>query len=382
MNMDSVKIIFAGGGTGGHLYPAIAIADKIKELLANKVEAEILFIGTKRGLEYRIKDKLNYPLETLSIRGIARSFTLKNLLVPFAIISSLWKMNSIMNRFKPDLVVGTGGYVCWPVVSTAYRKKIPAVLQEQNSYPGLSVRKLASKVQKIYLGFERAKDWFKTDAEIIVTGNPIRSDISKGDSVKTLQRQNLSLEKKTILILGGSQGARAINDSVLRSLKNENIKDGYQILWQTGKRGYTDVTNQLGNKANCSLFPFAHDMHNIYATADLVIARAGALTLAELIACKLPSILIPYPFAAGEHQKKNAQFLVDSKMAIMVEEKDLDQTDIIKKAVSTLSSDEHNSIKKNLENYIAGKKPAVDLIAEDIIEIINKNKLAEKKIAS
>ena len=144
--MNTVKIIIAGGGTGGHLYPAIAIADKIKELLKNKVKTEILFIGTKRGLEFRIKDKLNYPLETLSIRGIARSLTLKNLLVPFAIVGSLIKMNSIMNRFKPDMVIGTGGYVCWPVVSTAIRKNIPAVLQEQNSYPGLSIRKLAAKV--------------------------------------------------------------------------------------------------------------------------------------------------------------------------------------------------------------------------------------------
>ena len=380
--MNTVKIIFAGGGTGGHLYPAIAIADKIKELFENKVKIEILFIGTKRGLEYRIKDKLNYPLETLCIRGIARSLTLKNLLVPFAIISSLLKMNSIMNRFKPDLVIGTGGYVCWPVVSTAFRKNIPAVLQEQNSYPGLSIRRLAPKVQKIYLGFEGAKDWFKTDAEIIVTGNPIRSDIAKGDRAETLKRQNLSLEKKTILILGGSQGARAINNAVLKSLEKENIKDGCQILWQTGKRGYTDVTNQLGNRANCSLFPFAHDMHNIYAAADLVIARAGALTLAELIACKLPSILIPYPYAAGDHQKKNAQFLLDKNMAVMIEETDLGQIDILKKAVSIIESDEHDRIKKNIENYSAGKKPAVDLIAEDIIEIINKNKLAEKKIAS
>ncbi len=382
MSMNTVKIIIAGGGTGGHLYPAIAIADKIKELLRNKVKIEILFIGTKRGLEYRIKDKINYPLETLSIRGIVRSLTLKNLLVPFAVISSLLKMNSIMNRFKPDMVIGTGGYVCWPVVSTAIRKNIPAVLQEQNSYPGLSIRKLAAKVQKIYLGFEGAKNWFKTDAEIIVTGNPIRSDIAKGNRAETLKQQNLSLDKKTILILGGSQGARAINNAVLKSLENENLKNSCQVLWQTGKRGYTDVTNQLGNKANCSLFPFAHDMQNIYAAADLVIARAGALTLAELIACKLPSILIPYPYAAGDHQKKNAQFLLDKNMAVMIEETDLGQIDILKKAVSIIESDEHDRIKKNIENYSAGEKPAVDLIAEDIIEIINKNKLAEKKIAS
>ncbi|MFQ5452947.1 MAG: glycosyltransferase, partial [Candidatus Zixiibacteriota bacterium] len=293
--IPTVKIIFAGGGTGGHLFPAMAIADRVCELLKDRMKVEILFVGTKRGLEYRMKDSLGYPLFTINMRGITRSMTLKNLLVPFITVAALIKSSFLLNRFKPDMVIGTGGYVCWPVLKVAVWKKITTLLQEQNSFPGITIRQLARQVKKIYLGFNKAKEYLKTNAEIIVTGNPVRKSLTTEDREKALRIFNLNPDKKTILILGGSQGARAINNAVIKSFEKNSLNKDIQILWQTGKRDYKEVTAKTGTKVpNVALFPFSQQMEMVYAAADMVIARAGALTLAEITTCGLPSILIPY----------------------------------------------------------------------------------------
>ncbi len=372
MNVNNARIIIAGGGTGGHLFPAIAIADRVKELLQDQVE--IVFVGTKRGLEYRIKEKLGYPLLTINIRGIARSLSLTNLMVPFLIIGSLIKVSQILKSVKPDVVIGTGGYVCWPVLAMASYKKITTVLQEQNSFPGLTTRKLSAKASRIYLGFEKAKEYLNTNAKIIVTGNPVRKNINEGNREEALKKYNLSPSKKTILVLGGSQGAMAINRAVLKSLDNLERNDNYQILWQTGKRDYTEVNAKAGNKAFCSLFPFATNMQEIYAAADFVIARAGALTLAEIVECGLPSTLVPYPYAAGDHQKKNALNFVEKNIAQMIDETTLKNTDLIGGAISIMESDEYMKMKDAIKNMSHSNKAAVDIIAEDIIELIKSAK--------
>ncbi len=369
--MSPARIIFAGGGTGGHLFPAIAIADRVSELMKGKRPVEILFVGTRRGLEYRMKDKLGYPLHTINMRGIIRGITLINLLVPFVIATALMKSASLLGRFQPDVVIGTGGYVCWPVLKVAAWKKIPTLLQEQNSYPGVATRQLAGAAKKIYLGFEKAKEYLKTPAEIIATGNPVRASITSGRREVALETYGLSLDRETILILGGSQGARAINNAVLRSLEQEKLNQGVQLLWQTGSRDYKEVEIKAAKKvSNCALFPFAQQMEQVYAAADLVIARAGALSLAEITACGLPAILIPYPFAAGDHQKKNAENYVSRGMARMIEEKDLEHVDLIAEAVALLESREYAHMKTAIASETADQKPAVDIIAEDIIEQI------------
>lgn len=367
--MTTARIIIAGGGTGGHLFPAIAIADRVSELLKDKMAIEITLVGTKRGLEYRMKDELGHPLKTINMRGIVRGFTLFNLLVPFVVLIALMQSARLISRLRPDIVIGTGGYVCWPVLKMAGWKGIRTLLQEQNSYPGVATRQLAAGAAKIYLGFEKAKEFLKTRAEIIVTGNPVRKSIAAGDRARALETFGLSPQRKTILILGGSQGARSINNAILASLDRNKLNQGYQLLWQTGRRDHKEVEEKAAEKvSNCALFPFARQMDLVYAAADLVIARAGALSLAEITACRLPAILIPYPHAAGDHQKKNAEDYVARGMAKMIEEKDLAGVDLTAQAIGLMESDQYEQMRKAIAEETADRKPAVDVIAGDIIE--------------
>ncbi len=377
--MKNIRLIFAGGGTGGHLYPALAIADRVKELLEKRTNVEIIFIGTKRGIEYRLKDSLGYPLHIINMRGIVRSFTLTNFLVPFIVLGALIKSWSLLKSFKPQIVIGTGGYVSWAILKTASWKDIRTLLQEQNSFPGVTTRQLAPKAKKIYLGFEKAKEYLHTNAEILTTGNPVRSEIKLISKEDACQALHLDINKKTILILGGSQGARAINNAIIKSLQQCDINENYQLLWQTGKRDYKDVAMQIGNKvSSSSLFPFAENMAQLYSAADIVIARAGALTLAEIINCKLPSILIPFPFAAGDHQKKNALDYVNRNMALMITEDSLDEIDILAKAVSVCESDEFELMKTSIHKETENKKTAVDLIAMDIVSQLEEMNLLQE----
>lgn len=375
MPQETVRIIFAGGGTGGHLFPAIAIADRLTELLQEKMKVEIIFVGTKRGLEYRMGDSLRYPLHLVNVRGFVRSFTFKNLLAPFLLVGAIAKSLSLLRRFSPDVVVGTGGYVSWPIVRAAAFKKVAAILQEQNSFPGITTRRLAPYAKRVYLGFAKAQDHLRTGGTVLVTGNPVRASILNGNRSEAMKVFNLNPDKTTILVLGGSQGARAINQAVLHGLERSRLPDDYQLLWQTGKRDYKEVAAFAGSKAsNCALFPFAERMDLVYAAADIAIARAGALTLAELTACGLPTILIPYPHAAGDHQRKNASDLVDRGMAQMIEQKDLGQIDLLAKASSLHRSNRFQEMKQAIAVEIRDRKPAVDVIAEDIINLIHEVK--------
>ncbi len=370
--LRTARIIFAGGGTGGHLYPAIAIADRMTALLGERMSVEILFVGTKRGLEYRIKDSMRYPLHLINVRGIARRLSLQNLLVPFNVIGSLWKARALLRQFSPHLVVGTGGYVSWPVMRAASGRGIPTALQEQNSFPGITTRQLAPRANRIYLGFSKAQEYFRTSGRVLVTGNPVRPNIAGGNRRDALNLFKLDPDKKTILILGGSQGARAINQAVLHGLRHGLLPEGCQLLWQTGKRDYTEVTAQAGDKASGhSLFPFENRMDLVYAAADLAIARAGAITLAELEACAVPSVLIPYPFAAGDHQRKNAEETVRQGFAMLVDESDPAIPEILRLAASELSSGRAEQKRQAIVTATKGKRPAVDVIAEDLIELLN-----------
>ncbi len=365
----TARIVFAGGGTGGHLFPALAIADRIREKLEGK--AEIVFVGTKRGIEYRMRDKLGYPLELINIRGLARQLTLRNLLVPFLVIGSLWKAASILKKHRPDIVVGTGGYVSWPVLRAAARRKIPTVLQEQNSYPGVATRQLAGRAQRVYLGFEEGGQYLSENASTLVTGNPVRNSVSQGDRSEALTQFNLDPAKKIILVLGGSQGARSINNAIIRDLESNALDDRYQLLWQTGRGDYKEVVEKLGAKADShSLFPFAHQMDLVYAVADLAVARAGAITLAELSACRVPAIVIPYPFAAGDHQRKNARAYVDRGYAETIDPDNLENESLLSRAVSLFENGGTDRMIQNLEQDQAGKKPALEVIVDDILKLV------------
>ncbi len=367
----TARLIFAGGGTGGHLYPAIAIADRVSELLKDRMKVEIIFVGTTRGLEYRIRETLGYPLHLINVRGIVRSLDFRNLLVPFVLIGALLKARRLINSFSPHVVVGTGGYVSWPILRVAASHKITTVLQEQNSFPGITTRKLAARATRVYLGFAKASEYLHTEARIMVTGNPVRRTISEGGRAEALKTFKLDPDKKTILVLGGSQGARAVNNAVLKGLLAGSLPEGFQLLWQTGKRDYTDVIAHAGDKVQGhTLFPFENRMALVYAAADLAIARAGAITLAELEACAVPSLLIPYPFAAGDHQRKNAEEVTRQNLAVTVDENDLASHDLLHDAVKELTGGHAEAMRGNLKSLRANKKPAVDTIAEDIIRLI------------
>ncbi|HOP07550.1 MAG TPA: undecaprenyldiphospho-muramoylpentapeptide beta-N-acetylglucosaminyltransferase [candidate division Zixibacteria bacterium] len=371
----TARLLFAGGGTGGHLYPAIAIADRVRDLLADEGGADIHFVGTKRGLEYRLRDTLGYPLHLVNMRGIVRSMSLKNLLLPFVVTGALIKATGLLKQLKPDIVVGTGGYVAWPVLNRAAARGIPTVLQEQNSFPGVVTRRAADKARCIYLGFAGATTHLPEEARIRVTGNPVRTSIGTGQRKDAIKAFDLDPEKKTILILGGSQGARAVNRAVLRDLNEKALDKKFQILWQTGKGDYKEVAATAGDKVSRrALFPFAENMPTVYAAADLAIARAGALTLAELMTCNIPALLIPYPHAAGDHQRKNAVELSDHGMAEVIDEARLDEVNLLTEATTLIQSRRYEAMREALQAYNKDRKPAVDVIAEDIVRIINERK--------
>lgn len=372
LSSPEFRFIFAGGGTGGHLYPALAIANRITELLSGRAKVGVHFVGTTRGLEYRVKEQLGYPLHIIPVRGLVRSLTLKNLLVPFTYLRALSKATRLIEQVMPHVVVGTGGYVSLPVLRSAQRLAVCTVIQEQNSLPGIATRRAAHKAKRIYLGFAEATALLPSNGAIKVTGNPVRREINTGDRGEALKAFGLADRKKTILVLGGSQGARAINEAVLSSLKRLGSSSPFQLLWQTGKRDYTDVVAAAGETAQGhTLFPFENRMPLVYAAADVVIARAGALTLAELEACALPSILIPYPFAAGDHQMSNARAMQARGCAVVVPESHLKNMNVLNESIALLGSGKAEGMRSQLKKAIAGRRPAVDVIAEDIIGLLH-----------
>ena len=371
--LKSLSLVFAGGGTGGHFFPAVAIADRVCELAGAACEKKIVFVGTTRGIEYRLRETLAYPLQIINVRGLERAFTFKNLAVPLLALKSLWQSRKLLRKTAPDLVVGTGGYVSWPVLRTAAMMKIPVVLQEQNSYPGVASRQLARFATRVYLGYDEARAYLPNQIPVVLTGNPVRREIAVGNRQEALNHFKLNPSRRTILILGGSQGAHALNEAVLKSLESHFIPDSYQLLWQTGMNDYAEVTRRLGERAERhAIFLFEKRMDLVYAAADMVIGRAGAISLAEIESAALPALLIPYPQAAGDHQRKNAQAARERGFAEVIDPVHLAGTDLLGAAQTMCDDGRADAMKQKLRQYVAGRKPAVDVIAEDILRIVTK----------
>jgi UDP-N-acetylglucosamine--N-acetylmuramyl-(pentapeptide) pyrophosphoryl-undecaprenol N-acetylglucosamine transferase len=287
-----------------------------------------------------------------------------------------------MKTLRPHIVVGTGGYVAWPVLRAATAKGIPTVIQEQNSYPGIATRKLARRARKVYLGFKDAARHLATTGEVLVTGNPVRKAIGTVDRADALGEFGLDPGKRTLLICGGSQGARTINEAVMKSLEGRTLPGHIQLLWQTGKRDYREVAASVGDRVSRrALFPFAENMEYVYAAADLAVARAGALTLAELQASSVPAILVPYPHAAGDHQRRNAQAFVAAGAAELLADSELTDVDILDRAVTLLDSPRLDEMKQAMKLMLGEAGPAVDIIAQDIIGLIRERMEGERKVA-
>lgn len=316
----SINILLSGGGTGGHIYPAIAIANELKTRFP---DANFLFVGAEGRMEMEKVPQNGYEIKGLWISGIQRSLSLKNLSFPFKLISSLWKANSIVRKFKPTIVIGTGGFASGPTLFVASRKGIPTLIQEQNSFPGITNKLLAKKVNKICVAYDKLERFFPAD-KIIKTGNPVREDLLNisQDKTKVAQTFNLDISKKTLLVLGGSLGARKINE-LIESQLDWFVENDIQVVWQTGKLYYEDYKKHEALEG-IQTHAFLNNMNEAYATADFIISRAGAGSISELCIVGKPTIFIPSPNVAENHQVKNAQAIVENNGAIMIEEKNLD----------------------------------------------------------
>lgn len=362
------RIIISGGGTGGHIFPAIAIADALKKL---QPETEILFVGANDRMEMEKVPAAGYQIEGLDIAGFQRGSILKNLSLPFKILSSVKKSKSIIENFKPDAVVGVGGYASGPLLYAASTKNIPILIQEQNSYPGITNKWLAKKAKKICVAFDGMEKFFPKD-RIIKTGNPIRTSAVEieGKKKEALEYFQLSPEKKTILVIGGSLGAGTLNKCMMNGVNGADfIVARAQFIWQTGKYDYKTIKEQLGENVHPYFYvvPFLDRMDLAYAAADVIISRAGAGTIAELCIIKKPVILVPSPNVAEDHQTKNAQALVQQDAAVLV--KDAEAKNTLVKTVLDLLKDKNQQQKLSAQIGKLAMQDADLNIAKEVLKI-------------
>lgn len=366
--MKPFKIIVSGGGTGGHIFPAIAIANAIKAI---RPDTEFLFVGAEGKMEMEKVPAAGYKIQGLWISGFQRKLTLSNLAFPFKVISSLMRANKILKSFQPDAVIGTGGFASGPMLQVAAKNGIPTLIQEQNSYAGVTNKILSKKVNRICVAYSGMEKFFPKE-KIILTGNPVRQDILhlEGKRERGLEQFGLDSTKKTILVIGGSLGARTINESIVNCL-DAFEKNNIQLIWQTGK-GYFETAKQAVAKyenKGIKAFDFIQKMDHAYAVADVVISRAGASSVSELCLVKKPTILIPSPNVAEDHQTKNAMALVTHNAAIII--KDSESREKLKDQAIALIKDEEACFK--LSENISGLAlvDSAIIIANEVISLIN-----------
>lgn len=369
--MSEFKVMLAAGGTGGHVYPAIAIADALVE---SGKPVKIDFVGTRERMEWSAVPRAGYPIHPIWVSGFHRRLTVKNLLFPVKLGVSLLQCYALLKKHTPDVVVSCGGFASGPLGWMAGKLKIPLVLQEQNSFPGVTTRKLAGVASRIFIAFEDARKYFPAE-KVELCGNPIRKKITSGDSSKALADFGLPEGAKTLLILGGSGGARTINDAILKNLDSLHHALGLNIIWQCGGAYYDSLKSGIDRHVykNLRLESFLYNMPQAYAAADLVISRAGALSCSELMATGKPSILIPSPSVAGDHQARNAASMVQKGAARLLKDDEAigSLTDTVKGVIN--NEDQLALMSKAAESL--AKEDAAKLIAEYIIEIAEKRKV-------
>lgn len=366
---NELRIIISGGGTGGHIFPAVSIANAIK---AKRPDAKILFVGAKGRMEMQRVPAAGYEIKGLPICGFDRKHLLKNFAVLFRIWKSQRMAKKIIKDFKPMAAVGVGGYASGPTLNVCASKGIPCLIQEQNSYAGVTNKLLAKKAQKICVAYEGMERFFPAD-KIIMTGNPVRQNVLSTTLTKeeACKKFGLDPEKKTILLVGGSLGARTINESVLQNLDIIE-KSGVQFIWQTGKYYHESIVNQLKDKdlPMLKVTDFISDMGAAYQAADLVISRAGASSISEFCLIGKPVILVPSPNVAEDHQTKNAMALVNKDAAIYVKDADAPAV-LIKKAVGIVEDAQKlASMSENIKKL--GLKNSADVIADEVIKLATK----------
>jgi UDP-N-acetylglucosamine--N-acetylmuramyl-(pentapeptide) pyrophosphoryl-undecaprenol N-acetylglucosamine transferase len=359
------RIIIAGGGTGGHIFPAVAIANAIKK---QDAEADILFIGAKGKMEMERVPIAGYPIKGLDIAGFNRSSLIKNITLPFKLIKSFTQVSEIFKGFRPEAVIGVGGYSTYPVVRYAQTKRIPTFIHESNSFAGKSNILLGKKATKIFVSGDGMEKFFPEE-KIMITGNPIRSAIAENDISRSeaIRYFKLDPERKTILVTGGSLGAKSINEAIAESI-SEFSKNDLQLIWQTGKLFSVQAKEVCEGRRNVWTDDFIGRMEFAFAAADVVVSRSGAMAIAELAVVKKPVIFVPYPFAAEDHQTANAKRLVDKNAGLMIadsETKEKLMDTLVELANNTQKQEE---LKKNIASL--GINNADIIIATEILKNI------------
>lgn len=369
MTNRKLRIVFAGGGTGGHLFPALAIADKIKQL---KPDAEITFVGTKDKIEARVVPQRGYNFAPIWISGFRRKFTFNNLLFPIKVVVAIAQSFFLMKKVKPDVVIGTGGYVCGPPLYVATKMKIPTLIQEQNSYPGATTRKLAAYVNEVHISFESSRQHLRRSDNIKLSGNPTNAKLGTVTREEGAKHFSFNPNTKTLLVFGGSLGATSINMEMDRILP-ELLKAGAQVIWQTGKIDFERINKgmqaklDVEEKRRVRIYEFIEQMEFAYAASDVAVCRAGASTIAELAVVGLPSVLVPYPFAAADHQTENARAMVEQGAAVMIKDGDLNAQ--LLSTVKELLADEPRLAKMSEQARSLGKPDAAATIAQAALEL-------------
>ena len=364
--MSAYKIILSGGGTGGHIYPAIAIANALK---ARFPKSEFLFVGAKDKMEMQKVPQAGYSIIGLWISGIQRRLTFKNVLFPVKLVMSLFRSMAILNSFKPDVVIGTGGFASGPLLQVAAMKGVPTLIQEQNSFPGITNKLLSKKVTKVCVAYEGLERFFPKE-KLILTGNPVRQDVVdlEGKSAEASTFFGLDPHKKTLLILGGSLGARRINqlvESKLDYLKELDI----QLIWQCGQL-YEEDYSRYNSNANVQVHTFLNRMDLAYASADVIISRAGASSVSELCVVGKPVIFIPSPNVSEDHQTKNASAVSGKGAALLIREQDLESN--FESQFSALISSESTQLELSTAIKQLALKNATQSIVDEIEKLLHK----------
>ncbi len=366
--MSKKNIILSGGGTGGHIFPAVSIARKLKELLP---DADILFVGAKGKMEMEKVPQAGFPIKGLPVSGFHRRLTLKNITFIFKLIASLIKANKIIKNYNPDLVIGTGGFASGPIVKAASRRGIPCLLQEQNAFPGVTNRMLGKKVNTICVAHDGLQQYFPA-SKIRLTGNPVREDIIKhtGNRTEALELFGIKDGRPVIFAFGGSLGARTINQSIEANLR-DIVSNDFNLIWQTGTSFFETarIAALKEGSGKIKVQEFIYRMDLAYELADIIISRAGAISISELCIVGKPVILVPYPHAAGDHQKKNAMSLVDKNAALMIEDQK-SKDELVKETVALLNDkDRMLALGSNIKTMAMPE--ATLKIAQEAIELLN-----------
>ena len=370
-----MRVIISAAGTGGHINPGIAIANKIKEKEPN---SKIIFIGTNRGLENNLVPRAGYDLRTINAYGIQRKISLQNFKNLYNTYKSIGEAKKILEEIKPNVVIGTGGYICVPTVIAAKKMNIPVVLHESNAFPGIAVKLFKKKADRILVGFEDAKNRLGNASNVIVTGNPIKIrklNLSEDEKEKIKYDLGINNNKPVVLVFGGSQGAQSINRSFMEIIVNKKNKN-YQIIWAAGPGQYDEIKAKLeevnvniDNIENVKIVPYIYNMEEVMNMCDLVVCRSGAMTITEVAVVGKPAIFIPFPFATENHQEYNARVLEKVGAAKIILDRDLN-SEILENTIDKIVSDRNKLDKMGTNASKVAMKNVEDKIYNEIKKVI------------